>query len=359
MAPRRLLPFSHALLALAVTAPIALAQPATGTVSDRCLDGANENSAHMTFGARHPDSVFARWRPDSARAEWIALGARLREHWDEVGASVPPAVRAAMQIRLDSLRDELRLAEEDLRASEEAGGPRARRFSLVVRQRDDDETYQLFVGPSGAGAEVSDSDPDDVRLALCGTARLAQHIATIAGDTARAIALQRLERRDALWRRYEDVALSMTPLELVVNSWCRVCRPDASLMPPRWQIVLGHLSPGFEIANLRDRGSTGRAALVSEFGGLLWYAPSREWYLGASFIASYPSEAPSSLGVMLRVSKLGQAGVLWPPDAPSGRLSLVVSTDLYRFIARGSPDTRKELLDQLERCRVVATTCVR
>ena len=259
---------------------------------------------------------------DTARAMFAALAP----------SSMDPAMRQRMTALLDTLQKELIRTDTDLtfRTSE---GPAAN--LMQIDEGDPGEPWRIGIGPNVV--EIAESTPEATRRAVCWTALLAGRIAVHGGQTARQEALRVLAARARRWSNFEQSGYSLTPLELFVNGLCGACRPE--LEPPRTQIILAHMLPSF----LVREGGGNRAALTIEGAGVLFYNSSRSSHWGGSLAFAFPTEEKGELGFVLHVSKLGQLGVTAPLSSFSAKnASLVLSADLYRYIARWSGTIRDE-----------------
>ncbi|GAB1343420.1 hypothetical protein [Gemmatimonas sp.] len=319
-----------------------------------CMAGADRDDeravVHQRFGGRSPDSTWQRWRSGSTGNNLIALHDSVVQYWSRLSPAVPLMQRGAVTARLDSLRTELSLANAP-------GGPRVRRFVVDEVPDGDASHFQLFEDPLDPRAVVRESDADEMRLAMCGTTHLAWLVANLAGNAQRLQDLEKLQARAARWDNFEEHGQSMTPLELTVNTWCTACRKRAQLEPPHVQLIVGHVSPAFEISEWRTRGARGREALMVEWLGVLRYTRDRRHHYGVSLLSSFPSGGPSGLGATVRWSRIGQIGVVWPRDNSTRTYATVLSVDLYRFIASGKLADKRELASLIAGCTTGTKSC--
>lgn len=319
-----------------------------------CIAGANDMNAaaqvRQRYGARSPDSTWQRWRGKEFANNLLVLHDSVVQYWRDLAPAVPFMQQGVITARLDSLRAELNLANAP-------GGPRLRRFVVDVKSENDVEYFQLFEDTLDQRAIVRSTDPDAMRLAMCGTVHLARLVANLAGDSLRTAALPALQQRATRWENFEQHGQSMTPLELAVNTWCTACRNRAQLEPPHVQFMVGHISPAFEINEWRTRGATGREALMVEWIGVLRYTGNRRHHYGVSLLSSFPSGGPSGLGAALRWSRLGHVGIVWPREKGSRNYATVLSIDLYRFIASGKLGDKRELAKLITSCTSGTTSC--
>ena len=319
-----------------------------------CMAGADRDDeradVHRRFGARSPDSTWQRWRSGSTGNNLLALHDSVVQYWSQLSPAVPLMQRGAVTARLDSLRTELSLANAP-------GGPRVRRFVVDEVPDGASSYFRLFEDPLDARTVVQENDPDDMRLAMCGTTHLAWLVANLAGNAQRLQDLEKLQARAARWDNFEEHGQSMTPLELTVNTWCTACRKRAQLEPPHVQLIVGHVSPAFEINEWRTRGARGREALMVEWFGVLRYTSDRRHHYGVSLLSTFPSGGPSGLGATLRWSRIGQIGVVWPRDNSTRTYATVLSVDLYRFIASGKLADKRELASLIAGCTTGTKSC--
>jgi hypothetical protein len=319
-----------------------------------CIAGTSDADAraqvHERFGGRSPDSTWQRWRGGASANNLLALHDSVVQYWNRLAPTVPIFQRGAVTARLDSLRTELSLANAP-------GGPRVRRFVADEDEEGGTTIFRLFEDRLDAHAVVRATDPDSMRLAMCGTTHLAWLVANLAGDAQRLADLGKLQVRATRWENFEQHGVSMTPLELTVNTWCTLCRNRAQLESPHVQIIMGHVSPAFEINEWRTRGAQGREALMVEWLGLLRYTGDRRQHYGLSFLSTFPSGGPSGFGGLLHWSRIGQIGVVWPRDNTTRKYATVLSVDLYRFIASGKLADKGQLTSLIADCTRGAKSC--
>lgn len=331
--------------------------PGTASAQGRtfaCIAGTNDVNAreqvHARFGARSPDLTWLRWRNGASANNLLVMHDSVVQYWNSVATAVPFPQRRSVAARLDSLRAELSLVNAP-------GGPRVRRFVVDEEEEGESIRFRLFDDSLDANVLVRPTDPDAMRLAMCGTTHLSWLLANLAGDAQRMADLGKLREREVGWENFEQHGLSMTPLELSVNTWCTACRKRAQLEPPHLQLIVGHVSPAFEVNEWRTRGARGREALMVEWLGFLRYTRDRRNHVGVSLLSTFPSGGASGYGATLRWSRLGHIGVVWPRDKSTRKYATVLSVDLYRFIASGQLADKAKLKGLIADCVRGAKSC--
>lgn len=309
---------------------------AQGTISADCDGDVLALRTPQSFGALldlSPNRVWERLRLQREGRDFAELGDSVRAVFRVLSREgIDNDARARMERLLDKLQQEL--IRTDTSASFRLGeGPSS--LILDINAGDDDEPWT--VGRGADAISVTDTTSESTRRAVCWTALLGRRVAEYGSEPARKNSLETLAARGRRWTNFEDNGYSLTPLELFVNGLCKICRGE--MEPPRVQFIVGHILPAFYV----QTGSGSRAALVAELGGLLVYNSSRSAYAGASFVFGYPQNGPRQQGVFLHVSRLGQLGVTSAADTTGRqRASVVISTDLYRFIDGLSGSLKRE-----------------
>lgn len=274
-----------------------------------------------------PDQVWSRLQLQRVGRDFAEMGDTARVVFESLSQGMDAVAKERMTRVLDALQQEL-IRTDTSATFRTREGPSAVLLEIVER----DTSWTI-----GDSIHVTDRTPVATRRALCWTALLARRIADHGGEAARQQALQYLAGRARRWSNFERSGYSLTPLELLVNGWCGACRGE--LEPPRTQIILAHILPSYLVRN----GGGNRAAITTEVAGLLRYSSSRSFHWGGSVVFAFPQEEKGEIGFMLHVSTLGQLGVTAPLSSFSAdNASLLLSADLYRYIARTTGTLRDE-----------------
>lgn len=329
---------SFAALIAAASPSAASAQQPLGF--DCVRDSVELVPASGPWASLHATTVSKRLALVRSAGKWGAIADSLRLFFASAPADfskLQPNDRDAIQLQLDSLRDELAEAERNPTALRL--GKISDRFRLRFGMGPP-VSYTLFNG-RGATVVVSDSTDQTTRRSVCWLAFAAHDVtsqARLRSITDVAAALHRLDTR---WSNFMNRGYSMLPHELLINGWTDALIKGLSrgndLEPPRVQFIVAHPSAGTQVvsATLRTLRDSHREDVLSlEPAGFVVYSAQRSRYVGASWLVTFPSSSRIGSGVMLHVSRFGHVAYVRRPVDPDGihRNGLLLSLDAYRYL---------------------------
>lgn len=343
---------------------------AQGTAFEECSADAVSRLTPAELGAWAPFAPQAtrqRFEPARRAGAWSAivdsLGAMFGLAASGAGLPAPPvalgelpdSIRVLLVAELDSLRDELAAGERDS-AARLNGRITVKRFAIEARVFAP-RRVSLFAGRAPGPIAISALPSAYVRPA-CWLALTVNDLATLYGGAARAALSAALARRAARWDNFMRRGYSMTPLELFVNGYM----PRAALEPPRTQLVLFHASAGIEMFSDRPLAANNlhrKTVLVVEPIGLLRYFGQFRSYGGLTWVIAYPDSGGLATGVTLHHSSVGHVSYLWRPRAAPGasRGALLVSIDLYRYVAGAADEWKRLERESIARCLADTPAC--
>jgi hypothetical protein len=200
----------------------------------------------------HPTTVSKRLALVRAEGKWGAIADSLRLFFATPPADfskLQPNARDAIQLQLDSLRDELAEAERNPTALRL--GKISDRFRLRFGMGPP-VSYTLFSG-RGATVGVSDSTDQTTRRSVCWLAFAAHDVTSQARLRSLTDVAAALHRLDTRWSNFMNRGYSMLPHELLINGWTDALIKGLSrgndLEPPRVQFIVAHPSAGTQVVS--------------------------------------------------------------------------------------------------------------
>ena len=241
---------------------------------------------------------------------------------------------ALFRAELDSARAELVAGESD-RSALLRGAVTVRRFAITSNLG---RGFEIFVGRS-PGPIALDNLGINTQRSVCWLAMSVSDLLTKFGAPGREKLARALNERVTRWENFAQSGYSMLPIELLVTGWV----PRPTLEPPRVQFILVHPSvaaqmTGESLRSLEDFARTD--VLAIEPAGFVVYAPSHRWYVGGSWLVTFPAsgEIGAASGLMAHLGRLGRAGYVWRRKAPDGssRNAWVLSLDVYGYLTKAA-----------------------
>ncbi len=341
--------------ALAVLLLFALTARAQPALRDDCdaqrVQAQDVGELPVEWQPRHPNAIFARYAEDREAGQWrkVFQAEQARIEADTVLAA---PFRAPLLRQLGLLVAEVEgvaLRPDSATLVATAAGVGTTRFTIQKPSGVGfGEVYRLFPGTPDSLA-LTPATPPRARRAVCWAAIGLEKLLVAYGETARARAVETLDRLVAQWDAFNQHSYSMYPWELAANS---LGRRRVSLAPPRRQLVLLHPSVSVGVAGWPP-AEAGRVDLLAlEVAGLLAYNASRRDYRGASLLVTLPAAGGPGGGALVHLSRTIRAGYAFRLAAsdPLKSGTLVVSLDLYKALM-GVPEKLRDLRTRAETVR--------
>jgi hypothetical protein len=310
---------------------LAYAAPASGQIAgaEFCSSVVYDNRVSATTGdpltRMHPLVSRARYAEAVRDEQWVAALRGLRDDAAQafVKTGVPLNLQAIFFAQIDSTVDVLgRLPgpADPARARFVADSVRPIRFLPIAGV----DAFHLFRNPQLALTGSS----DDQQRALCWSAMSIDLVLFRLSKPLEGGSLARLARLNTAWSNYRTYGYTRQPLELLLF---RGSVRDS--LPPKTQILVGHLSLGMELSGSIHDSVTSVANSVLEFG-VLRYRSNYQQYFGASGILDIASGQNVGYGGMVHVARSLRGGVVFRRIGGETHTSFVVSTDLYGMLER-------------------------
>lgn len=355
-------------LACAALSSASAQQPAAAECTSSAVAAMSASDLTPAWAPYAPDSLTLRFKSAREAGAWtevadtLAMFFGLTSRAAGVGGppaslvALSPAQRTMLAAEFDSLRAELAAGQLDS-AARLNGQITTKRFAAEVRPFPP-RTVRLFASAANPGLDVESLPPAEAR-SVCWLALSATNLATFYGGAARASLSAALHLRASRWDNFFH-GYSMTPIELFVNGYM----PRPQLEPPPLQLVLGHLSAGAEMyadGPMSTRSLRRATVLVVEPVGFIRYFKNFDGYWGVTWAVAYPDSGGLATGPMLHFTNLGHVAYLWRARDATGsrRNAVLISLDLYRFIA-GIPERFKKAKNAaVADCLADAPACVK
>jgi hypothetical protein len=315
-----------------------------------------------------PEALKARFEPMRRAGQWSEIVDSLAIHYNVVsssGGATSPATMAGLNAQeisllraeLDSLRYELLIGEGDSTARSR-GLVTLKRFDIEIRPIGP-SSVKLFSGRAPGPIDLLRLKDATLR-SVCWLALSSADLAALYGAPGRTALSEALAARVQRWDNFTRKGYSMMPWELFINGKM----PRENMEPPRTQLILAHGSVGEQMFTNRAlawRDLQRRNVLSFEPIGFVRYLGNYDRYLGASAVMAYPDSGGLAFGPTLHVSSVGHLSYLWRPKGAvqENRHAILVSLDLYRYIA-GTPDKWNKLkAESIADCLKDAPACIR